>query len=132
MPLARTRMLGLLILLVMVSITASVPARGVWWCEEDQETRTVCCCVSWTLSDPGASPTMQPRCCELIDPAGAVLITGKEATPKITAKSLVRHPGDPVHAPTRQAAPLPTRIRDDGRIGRPSRPLYLRYCSLQT
>jgi hypothetical protein len=124
-------MLGLLTLLVMVIITASVPARGVWWCEEDQETRTFCCCVSWTLSDAGAFPAMQPRCCELIDPVGAVLITGKEATPKITAKSLVRHPGDLVHAPTRQAVPLTAVVRDHGRIG-PSRPIYLRYCSLQT
>lgn len=132
MPLARTRLLGLFTLLVMVIITASVPARGVWWCEEDQEIRTVCCCVSWTVNESGTSPAMQPRCCDLIDPAGAVLLTGNEATPKITTKHLARRPGDLVHAPARQAGSRPVMRRHEGRIGGPPGPLYLRYCSLQT
>ncbi len=121
-------------LLVMVTITASVPARGVWWCEEDQETRTTCCCVSvsLTLGDAASTPTIQPQCCELINPTGSAFLAVNEAKPRLAFTGIARHSAGVEQGAASETAWHQTPQRTAVRGGRMARPLYVWYCSRQT
>lgn len=126
-----TRTIGLVSVIVMVLITASLPARGLWWCEEDQEAHALCCCVSWTVGDSVGFAAIQPSCCNLISLASAALVTANEPSTKVTPSSIMRRPCDRAQRPRGHPGALLFARWNQLRTSSPPRALYLQYCSLQ-